>query len=412
MEQMYCERFWKYREQFHLTQEELAERIGVSRQTVSKWERGESSPDTENLLKLSELYGVSIDDLLHSDPNPSAGGAQKYGRTAEEAVNGSAQERSEAGNGAVDAAVQSANRTDSAAPENGKAAGNGNAISGNETSGSASGSGNAISGNETSGNTSGSGNEISRNAAENGETASETAAEHIEVQTAEEAPSSADKKTDEHIDTEAQTAGEKPSSADENTRERVGTEDGAQAQTAEEEPASADDEPHERTGAESLTGVVAGVAAVGMTAVYLFLGFFLHLWHPGWLVFFLIPICALIAEAIDSKESGRFRWEVLTGVVAVGMTAVYLFLGCCLHLWHPGWLVFFLIPVWAIIAEAIDGKESGRLCWEDLTGAVAVGVTAVYLFLGCCLHLWHPGWLVFLLIPIWAIIAEAIDRNK
>ena len=47
-----------------LSQEALAEKIGVSRQAVSKWERGEASPDTENLLALSKIYSVSLDDLL------------------------------------------------------------------------------------------------------------------------------------------------------------------------------------------------------------------------------------------------------------------------------------------------------------------------------------------------------------
>lgn len=49
------------------SQEELAEKIGISRQAVSKWERAESSPDTDNIIALSRLYGVSIDELLHSE---------------------------------------------------------------------------------------------------------------------------------------------------------------------------------------------------------------------------------------------------------------------------------------------------------------------------------------------------------
>lgn len=47
-----------------LSQEELAGSLGVSRQAVSKWERGESSPDTDNLIALARLYGVSLDALL------------------------------------------------------------------------------------------------------------------------------------------------------------------------------------------------------------------------------------------------------------------------------------------------------------------------------------------------------------
>lgn len=55
-----------------LTQEELAEKLGVSRQAVSKWERSESSPDTDNLISLARLYDVSLDDLLYMDPEASA----------------------------------------------------------------------------------------------------------------------------------------------------------------------------------------------------------------------------------------------------------------------------------------------------------------------------------------------------
>lgn len=49
------------------TQEELAEKLGVSRQAVSKWECSESSPDTDNLISLARLYDVSLDDLLYTD---------------------------------------------------------------------------------------------------------------------------------------------------------------------------------------------------------------------------------------------------------------------------------------------------------------------------------------------------------
>ena len=54
----------KLREGLKLSQEELAEKINVSRQTVSKWERAEASPDMENLLSLSRLYNIDIDYML------------------------------------------------------------------------------------------------------------------------------------------------------------------------------------------------------------------------------------------------------------------------------------------------------------------------------------------------------------
>lgn len=55
------------RKQMGLSQEQLAEKIGVSRQAVSKWERSEASPDTDNLILLARLYNVSLDDLLRTD---------------------------------------------------------------------------------------------------------------------------------------------------------------------------------------------------------------------------------------------------------------------------------------------------------------------------------------------------------
>jgi len=47
-----------------LSQENLAEKLGISRQAVSKWERAEASPDTDNLIALARLYKISLDELL------------------------------------------------------------------------------------------------------------------------------------------------------------------------------------------------------------------------------------------------------------------------------------------------------------------------------------------------------------
>ena len=50
-----------------LSQEALADRIGVSRQTVAKWESGESAPDVEHCDAMAELFEVSLDALVHDD---------------------------------------------------------------------------------------------------------------------------------------------------------------------------------------------------------------------------------------------------------------------------------------------------------------------------------------------------------
>ncbi len=206
MEQQYHERLRKYRENARLTQEELAEKVDVSRQTVSKWERGEASPDTDNLIKLSSLYQVTVDELLKTDPCQ-----------------------------AVEPIVTENAQTDTA--EN-------NADSG-----------------------------------------------------------------DDDWD---------------------------------------DDDDCEDWGFET----------------------------PG-------------------GRSGREFW--LHFPIAVLCTVVFFCLGCIWGYWHPGWIVFLVIPVWEGIVRAIFERSLRRL-------SVPVITAIVYLILGCCFGLWHPGWIIFLLIPIFEYI--------
>ena len=55
------------RKQRGITQEQLAESIGISFQAVSKWETGSSVPDVETMVKISELYGITVNDIVHAD---------------------------------------------------------------------------------------------------------------------------------------------------------------------------------------------------------------------------------------------------------------------------------------------------------------------------------------------------------
>ena len=59
-----CEKLYELRRAAGLSQEELAERLNVSRQAVSKWENGAAQPELSKLVELSRLYGVSVDELL------------------------------------------------------------------------------------------------------------------------------------------------------------------------------------------------------------------------------------------------------------------------------------------------------------------------------------------------------------
>lgn len=57
----------KYRGELSLSQDALAEKIYVSRQTISNWETGKSYPDVNSLIRMSEVFGISVDSLLKGD---------------------------------------------------------------------------------------------------------------------------------------------------------------------------------------------------------------------------------------------------------------------------------------------------------------------------------------------------------
>ena len=60
----------EHRLRCQMTQEFVSESVGVSRQAVSKWERGDSDPSTSNLLALAKLFGISAEELLRNVGSP------------------------------------------------------------------------------------------------------------------------------------------------------------------------------------------------------------------------------------------------------------------------------------------------------------------------------------------------------
>ena len=61
---MFADNLVELRKYHALSQEELAEKIGVSRQTLSKYETGESLPDIEKCKALADVFGITVDDLI------------------------------------------------------------------------------------------------------------------------------------------------------------------------------------------------------------------------------------------------------------------------------------------------------------------------------------------------------------
>lgn len=64
MNETFGQRLARLRKEKGFTQEDIADKINISSQTVSKWENDISSPDIQTLIKLSDIFEVSLDDLL------------------------------------------------------------------------------------------------------------------------------------------------------------------------------------------------------------------------------------------------------------------------------------------------------------------------------------------------------------
>lgn len=73
---------------------------------------------------------------------------------------------------------------------------------------------------------------------------------------------------------------------------------------------------------------------------------------------------------------------------------VYLLIGCAWNAWHPGWLIFFLIPIWHSLVEAIEKRNAHYFAYPVL-------VVLAYLCMGLFWFMWHPGWVIFLTIPLY-----------
>ena len=67
MDLMTANRLQQLRKANGYSQDVLAEKLGISRQAVSKWERAESSPSVDNLIDLAKLYGITVDEMLNTE---------------------------------------------------------------------------------------------------------------------------------------------------------------------------------------------------------------------------------------------------------------------------------------------------------------------------------------------------------
>lgn len=97
--------------------------------------------------------------------------------------------------------------------------------------------------------------------------------------------------------------------------------------------------------------------------------------------------------------------SIVSGTSMLFATIIYFVLGFCFNLWHPAWIVFLILPFAASLADAIVKKNAKNF-------AMPVVIVAIYLLLGFLTGSWHPYWILFMFIPIYYIIFDAVETFK
>lgn len=276
-------RLVQLRKEHNLSQEALAERLGISRQAVSKWERAEASPDTDNLIMLAKLYGVSLDALLLLEET-----SKEVEEASKETSKETLKESFEEASGETVGPEEKIRRM--AAEEE----------------------------------------EDADNSAEEKEQKSGKSEEYVHVGL--KGVHVKDKDSEVHVSWNGIYVDDKK------RNEKVCIGNGKAYVDGEEYDLKDYKHIHElRKKKRKESPLCQFPMALLVVAIYILMGIFLHLWHPGWLIFFAIPLWHSAVEAIVMKSIDTFAYPVL---VVLGFLCLGFFAGA----WHPGWVLFLTIP--------------------------------------------------------------------
>lgn len=118
-----------------------------------------------------------------------------------------------------------------------------------------------------------------------------------------------------------------------------------------------------------------------------------------------------IVDTIELKDNQSFSdnkyhkfKKIYDTCLLSACTITYLLLGSLMGIWHPAWLIFLLMITLSSIPEMIYKKKISDFNYS-------VFITTIYLFLGFVFNLWHPYWFLFITIPVFHIVAGSIDKH-
>lgn len=282
----------------NLSQEALAEKLGISRQAVSKWERAEASPDTDNLILLARLYHVSLDELLKTEdeiPIPEPEEELPENLLPESILS-------------KPALIETEN-PETETPESGEHIGN------------------------------------------TGSVQDDTGTD------------SSDKEDADYVHVGLGGVHVK----DKNSEVHVGW-DGIHV-----DDRGKGDNVHidkngvyvngEKYDSRNLFFSHFPIGAF-IIVIYLLIGCIYGAWHPGWILFLLIPIWHSLVMAVRKRSAYCFAYPIL-------VTLIYLCLGFFGYWWHPGWVLYLTIPLYYSVASWINSlikdyrRRDGGYDWEE-----------------------------------------------
>jgi transcriptional regulator with XRE-family HTH domain len=298
-------RLVELRKKSGLSQEELAAKLGLSRQAVSKWERAEASPDTDNLICLAKLYGVSLDHLLNTNESIDdivkeqvkiESDPSKVPDPTSKPADASAKPADSASSKATAASAQNTASATDVKPQ---------------TSASSS---------------------------------TEGAAKATDA-----ASSKGDKRESVHIGIDGIHVTDKDGSCVDIDTSGIHLNDKDFCGKFSVDGSKEARRSHRYKVASAIIGGILGLLAI---AAFLLLGFLLtnpdYLgWRVGWLCFLAVPVATSFIEALRKRRFCSFAFPV----VVIG---IYLFLGLAWGLWHPEWVMLFAIPVYYTIFGPVD----------------------------------------------------------
>ncbi len=348
-------RLREYRRASGYSQEELAEKLGVSRQAVSKWERAEASPDTDNLIALAALYGVTIDELINGSTESKVDAADGVdaGDDELEDLDDELDDLDDLDDIDEDDDLDDVDEDDDLDDDDGSYHHNGFGVH--------------------IGNDKGTHVHIGFGGI------------HID-----------DHKDHVHIDRHG-------IHIDDSDGDNVHIDaDGINVSEAAKEvkimikdgklyvndkyicDVNAEDTVSLRQGGVYINDEYVCAAGNGDTIIV----------KDGHMF-------------VNGKERRRSVWPgLINAVVPVLAVIAYLVMGFLFPWgWRLGWLVFFMVPVLMSLGSAIRYGNPSRFAYPVL-------MAGVYLFLGLWFGWWHPWWILFLTIPVYYAVCDAINRGR